>query len=73
MSRAQWIKREHIRRLIGDDARPIVAVRNSAVLKSWLFLSNGQLHETVYMYSIVKTPPKLKWFTEKFENRRPYL
>ena len=46
MSRAQWIEREHIRRLIGGCTRPIFAVRNSAVLKSWLFLANGQLDES---------------------------
>ena len=45
MSRAQWIEREHIRRMIGD-VPSIFAVRNSAVLKSWLFLSNGQLDES---------------------------
>ena len=46
MSHAQWIERERIRRLIGECTRPIFAVRDSAVLKSWLFLSNGQPDES---------------------------
>ena len=43
-----------------------IADRNSAVLKSWLFLSTGQLYESCLHVFYRIDAAKLKWFTEKF-------
>jgi hypothetical protein len=43
-----------------------IALRDSAVLKSWSFPQTGNPTRAGYTYSIVKTPLKLKWFTEEF-------
>ena len=55
MSQAHWIGRDSIRRLIGECTRPLFALCNSAVWKSWLFLSrsSGSPPRAAYMYSIV--------------------
>ena len=65
MSRAQWIEREHIRRLIGD-ARPSSRFATQSYRSHGSFSQLVSSTRAVYLYSFVKTPLKLKWFTEKF-------
>ena len=46
MSRAQWIEREHIRRLIGGCTRPILACSQLSRIEVMALSRNGQLDES---------------------------